>query len=121
MELKDFITETLTQMMEGVKNAQEKAKEVGAIVNPEANDSSKHYIEVGNEHIASIQNVEFEIALTASTTEETKKGINVAFAAIELGRGKGNNEQNSAINKIKFEIPIVLPCTVQGEYFKECD
>ena len=44
MELKDFITETLTQMMEGVKNAQEKAKEFGAIINPPSEYSKEDTI-----------------------------------------------------------------------------
>ena len=34
MELKEFVTETLMQIIEGIKDAQEKSSELGAIINP---------------------------------------------------------------------------------------
>jgi len=119
MELKDFITETLTQMMEGVKNAQEKAKEFGAIVNPPSIHKKESTINLGNlGEYQRIQTIEFEVSLTSTSTNDTQKGISVAFAGIGLGSGKGNNEQNAIVNRIKFEIPIALPYTSFDEIKK---
>ena len=113
MELKDFITETLTQMMEGVKNAQEKAKEFGAIINPPSEYSKEDTISMRNSigEYQRIQTVEFDVSLTSTSTGDTKKGISVAFAGIGVEGGKGNNEQNAIMNRIKFAIPIALPNT----------
>ena len=113
MGLKDFITETLTQMMEGVKNAQEKAKEFGAIINPPSEYSKEDTISMRNSigEYQRIQTVEFDVSLTSTSTSDTKKGISVAFAGIGVEGGKGNNEQNAIMNRIKFTIPIALPNT----------
>ena len=113
MELKDFISETITQMMEGVKNAQEKAKEFGAIINPPCEYSKEYTISMRNNNgeYQRIQTVEFDVSLTSTSTSDTKKGISVAFAGIGLEGGKGNNEQNAIVNRIKFAIPIALPNT----------
>ena len=112
MELKDFITETLTQMMEGVKNAQEKAKRFGAVINPPSIHKKENTISLGNlGENQRIQTIEFEVSLTSTSSSDTQKGISVAFAGIGLGSGKGNNEQNAIVNRIKFEIPIALPYT----------
>ena len=99
-------------MMEGVKNAQEKAKEFGAIVNPPSINKKESTINLGNlGEYQRIQTIEFEVSLTSTSTNDTQKGISVAFAGIGLGSGKGNNEQNAIVNRIKFEIPIALPYT----------
>ena len=46
MELKDFVAETLKQVMEGVKMAQEKAAEVGGTINPKGFLSTEKNIPV---------------------------------------------------------------------------
>ena len=119
MELKDFISETLTQMMEGVKNAQEKAKEFGAIVNPPTSSHKENTVSIGDlGEYQRIQTIEFEVALPSTSTNDTQKGISVAFAGIGAKGGKGSNEQNSIANKIRFEIPIALPYTSYDEIRK---
>lgn len=116
MELKDFITETLTQMMEGVKNAQEKAKGFGAIVNPPSPHKKESTIDYGDlGEYQRIQTIEFEVSLTSTSTSDSQKGISVAFAGIGAKGGKENTEQNSIVNKIRFDIPIALPYTSYGE------
>ena len=102
MELKDFITET-----------QEKAKEFGAIINPPSEYSKEDTISTRDNigEYQRIQIVEFDVSLTSTSTSDTKKGISVAFAGIGVEGGKGNNEQNAIMNRIKFAIPIALPNT----------
>lgn len=118
MELKDFITETLVQMMEGVKNAQKKAEEFGAIVNPESLGGDS-YIEVGNNQVARIQEIEFEVALTETSETGTHKGIGVAFSGIGAKGNKDKNEQNISYNKIRFNVPIALPFVSCTDPYKE--
>ena len=114
MELKDFITETLTQMMEGeLELPKKKRKNLGAIINPPSEYSKEDTISMRNSigEYQRIQTVEFDVSLTSTSTSDTKKGISVAFAGIGVEGGKGNNEQNAIMNRIKFTIPIALPNT----------
>lgn len=107
MELKEFITETLVQMMEGVKNAQQRSKEFGGFVNPE--DQQKTSTHVGSSHWVKIQPVDFEISLTETSSSDSQKGISVNFGGIGGKGGKEKNEQSTSLNKIKFTIPVILP------------
>ena len=61
-----------------------------------------------------IQDVEFEVALTASTEEGNKSGIGVAFGAFAIGGNKKSGEKNISVTNIKFTIPAVFP-TVDSE------
>jgi hypothetical protein len=109
MELKEFIEEVLTQITEGTISAQEKLHKKDAIVNPPlANGSTGRRYKIGNTERA-IEEVEFEVALTASSKEGNKKGIGVFFSGLSAG---GNNEKeaaNIAATKIKFKMQIILP------------
>jgi len=111
MELKEFITETLTQIVEGVKQAQENLKGTGAIVYPKHMWTNAHGKAVkGHENADNyIDVVEFEVGLTSSEGSERKSKISVLFASIG-GALKEKSEVNSvAVTSIKFTIPLVYP------------
>lgn len=115
MELKEFVRETLLQITQGVKEAQEATSEYGAVINPSAyaHDSDYDYAVIKNKKLP-VQNVEFEVALTATTGEGSKSGIGVAFGAFAIGGNKSTEENNVSVTNIKFTIPAVFP-TIDSE------
>ncbi|RKE03453.1 MULTISPECIES: hypothetical protein [Marinifilum] len=100
MELKDFIKNSLVEIVNGVREAQEATKELGATVSPEIN---RRATTVSSENI---RTVEFNVAVT--TTDEAKAGAGIKVASI-LKVGGDVKEINSSVSTIRFEIPIVLP------------
>jgi hypothetical protein len=111
VDLREFITQTLTQIASGVRDAQATARSVGAEVNPHITttwpEASKHGFLNASERFASI--VQFDVALTVTEGTNTKGGIGVFAGAINLGSsGQSQNEQ-STVSRIKFTVPIVLP------------
>jgi hypothetical protein len=64
MQLKDFVTETLRQIVDGVKDAQQAAKVNGAVIAP---------------YNKNFEKIEFDVAVTATegTGTEGKVGINI--------------------------------------------
>lgn len=115
MELKDFVKETLLQITQGVKEAQEATAEYGGVINPSSYNSGETYnhATIKNKKYP-IQDVEFEVALTASTEEGNKSGIGVAFGAFAIGGNKNSGEKSVSVTNIKFTIPAVFP-TVDSE------
>lgn len=108
MELNKFIQNTLKQIIEGVADSQEFAKEKGAIVNP----SSVKYFKDGKNSFhnnAMPQNVQFDVGLTSINTEGSKEGIGVFLGAIKLGKDNQESNQVTAVTKVKFTVPLVLP------------
>jgi len=114
MNLQDFITETLFQISEGVKNAKHKIEDTQLQINPylterlDGMSSNSDFIGIG-EGKKLIQIVNFDISVTAE--EDTEKGGDVKIASSVINIGifgrKKHIEQN--VSKIKFSIPISFP------------
>lgn len=111
MELREFVSETLTQIIAGVKDAQEATIDTGAVISP-----GEFYIRPPeskrgpvNVHFAGpLQYVSFDVAVTKSDVEEKKGGLGVFFGPVGIG-GQGKSEtQDSAINKIQFSVPVAF-------------
>ena len=115
MELKEFIENTLLQIVDGVKSVQEKGLEKGAIISPSVIDK----VAAGYRKVAIYENqmriftdVEFEVALTSSDGKEGKGGIGVYFAGIGIGGQEKTDIKNETITNIKFSIPVSLPAII---------
>ncbi len=98
MELKDFISETLIQIEEGLKTAKSKMEDVKISPDIKGKDISKE----GYSLEYNYRDIDFDIALTASDSiaGEAKAGLRV------LGVEGSVNKENSKISRIKFSIPI---------------
>lgn len=111
MELGEFVAETLTQIVEGVKEAQARAKDHGARVNPHPTTSAelavKHGILIASGSAAQL--VQFDVALTAKEGTGTKGGIGVVAGVFALGSTGQSQAENSSVSRVKFSVPLVLP------------
>jgi hypothetical protein len=111
MELKNFVSETLKQVLEGVKTAQSFAKEHGGQINPKgitvsaASTHSQMYTPRGE----LVQLMEFDVAVTTTEEDKAKGGIGIFVGAFGVGVQGESGNQNSAINRIQFRVPIILP------------
>lgn len=112
MKLSEFVRDTLVQIIEGACDAQGRAEELGGGVNPHpvqsrpAGDQIAHYTyNPGTDSYSRIQQVRFDVALTA--TEESKAAGSVAVAVLG-GRLESSGSASSA-SRIQFEVPIALP------------
>lgn len=113
MELKEFITIALTQIVEGVHEAQEKAKACGAEINPTVMGGIDYVAQHGGGLQTRTGNyaqvVKFDIAVTATEGKGTKGGIGIVTGALNLGSAGQSNSENTTSSRISFSVPLALP------------
>lgn len=118
MYLKDFISSTLVEIAEGIKEAQVHYKEFGGAVNPSGISAPINglYYSIADKRIGHtedfnfyLSNVNFEIGLADSNTHESKQGIGVLLSAVGIGANTNQQEGNVSITKIRFSVPVKLP------------
>ena len=111
MELRDFVSETIIQIAEGVALAQERSTELGAYVNPTLTGNTTDAVQHGflkSAHGAA-QIVGFDVALTVTEGKGAKGGIGIIAGAITLGGSGQSSTENSSVSRVKFGVPLILP------------
>jgi hypothetical protein len=108
MELKDFIVRALADIVGAVKESQEAAKEVGARIAPDVvvRDADRKTLTRSGEPITQ---VEFDVAVTASDSSETKGGVGVLAGIFTLGSAGQSASGSSSVTRIRFAVPVVFP------------
>jgi len=112
MDLKEFISETLSQIVSGVKGAQESAKRHGAEINPELFGNVQELAKEGivqTNSGGSTTIVEFDVALTVTEGTGTKGGIGVFTGMVNLGSSGQSKSENISVSRVQFKVPLALP------------
>jgi hypothetical protein len=113
MDLKNYITESLLQLMDGIKDAQDKIstapipendkKYFGAYIAPTPLNLNK------NTH-DNFEKIEFDIALTVSKDSTATGKLKISVMQIDFeGRSQSVEEKNSSVSRMKFSIPVIYP------------
>jgi len=112
IELRDFVAESLKQVIDGVVAAQEYAKDKGASINPWGlkHGLQSRQLEVARDSVYTEipQIIEFDIAITASEGGEAKATLGI-FAVVGLGAQATTQDNNTTANRIKFSVPVLFP------------
>ncbi len=107
MELETFISETLRQIVKGVKTAQQHEDCAGAKIVPKTLDNrvsgTKSYLD------EKIEKIEFDVAVTVTEESEKKGGIGVLTGVLGVGAHASANSAIGSVSRIKFCVPLVLP------------
>lgn len=105
MQLKDFISNSLFDIQQGVEDAikRSSAQSSSGTINP-------HFVTYRTSSTL-VQEVKFDIAVTASDKDNDgiKAGINVV--GISIGVDGKNISETSVFSRIQFNIPIIPPVT----------
>jgi hypothetical protein len=112
MDLKEFVSQALADVVQGVLNAQQALGTNGKYINPELSTQQGTHERHGK--LVSIQGqlvqtVEFDIAVTATEGTDTKGGIGVVAGFLTLGSQGQSSAETSAASRIKFSVPVALP------------
>jgi hypothetical protein len=95
MNIEDFISETLTQIISGVNKAQDALKKTsGCSIAPYGKNAEA---------------VEFDVAVTAAESKESKGGLAVSVCSIGAGIQGASEASRSTVSRVKFAVKIQLP------------
>ena len=116
MELKHFIAQTISQIMEGVKEAQGLAQESGGAVNPKGQlylvPDAAPFMDKNTTRIGDFIN--FDVAIEVSEAKGESGGAKISVPAIGGFGGDLNREwQNKSISRVSFRLPVIYP---KGKY-----
>lgn len=124
MNLEEFVETSLKQVISGVKRAQEATKLPGKhaleadVINPtimySADNAPKDkYFATRDKNL--VHFVDFDVAVTTDSTTEAKGGGALKIAGIGVEGGGGAVDRDSTVSRIKFQVPIVLPRSIDEE------
>jgi hypothetical protein len=104
MDLKDFISQTLVDIIEGIKAAQEKTPP-GCIV-PANIARNFEAVKTG---ISQIQAVDFEVNVRADKKEGREAKLSVVAAIVGGGIKSETGKTGGHTATLKFRVPVSLP------------
>lgn len=111
MKLEDFISESISQIIGGVKKAQDYAGQNQAMVNPvslkQSKSSGDSYYDENTFRPAQI--IEFDISVTTKEDDQVSGKAGVFVSVFKLGIEGKEGSENLISNRIKFSVPIMLP------------
>lgn len=116
MELKDFIAQTTSQIMQGVKEAQRLAQESGGAVNPKgqlylAADAAP-FMDKDTTRIGDF--IHFDVAVEVTEGKGKSGGAKISVPTIGGLGGQLNEErQDKSISRVSFRLPVIYP---KGKY-----
>lgn len=109
MNLRQFVKETIVEIIEGVADAQRELTR--NCVNPIRHmRTGEETLLIQGYHIGQnkqpVQNVEFDVAVAASQGTGTKGGLGVFVAGFGVGTQGQTEKGTSELSRIRFKVPI---------------
>lgn len=114
MELEEFISETLSQIVRGIERAREETGRhatIGAQVQilPPGDNTGVGVMPMKGSNGGVAHLVKFDVALTASDGVEAKAKLGVVSGLLNTGGEAKKDWLNSTVSRVQFTIPIAMP------------
>jgi hypothetical protein len=118
MTVKEFVEDTLVQIVEGVQAAQLRIAKSGAAINRHGMTLMYEQLE-GRRYDPLTAEVEelvrFDIAVTVEGGTGTKGGVGVFLGAVALGSQGQSSSKDAQVSRVQFAVPVVYPATRRPE------
>ena len=107
MDLKNFISSAVSQIVEGMVAAQAAAATHGATLNPAFEPSAKGNASAAGQAAAGarVSTIAFDVAVTAVEDAGAEGGATLRVA----GAGAKPHAKGEEVTRLQFSLPIVLP------------
>ena len=116
MQLKEFIKSTLTQISEGILEAQKEMENSEMIINPSglaSNQKGDKFLNTKGQRY--VQDIEINVGVTAIENEGDKAAIGIVTGLLSGGAQSSSENTNQTVSTIKLTIPVALPSTPTPE------
>jgi len=120
MELKEFVSQTLTQVLAGIKDAQPEADKLRADVNPrviwrdlgQAKGKDIHPLVLagGEGDIGQATYlIEFDVSLAVISEKDKRGAGKIDVYVVSLGGGLTSKQSSAQTHRVKFVVPVWYP------------
>ncbi len=111
MDLKEFIVETISSLVDATADLQKKYENTGVVLNPLLSNKERdiyNHSDIRHTY-RRVEQISFDVAVTASssTSGVGKGGLRVM--SIEVGGEASRSISNESISRVSFSLPLVLP------------
>lgn len=125
MDLEQFVSTALTQIVRGVLSAQEKLKDTRAYVNPGLGTLPPSHgmstVINADGSLQHLRDVEFDVALTVGDKQGADGGAGIKVFGAQLGATGSVAYENSSVSRVKFVVPLALPPAPNEAELKEME
>jgi hypothetical protein len=122
MDLEEFVAQSLSNLINGVRRAQTECGSTGGKVNPVMRrvftGATGGGVVLGwssGDSGVPVLLVEFDVAVTVNEGTGKKGGVGVHAGIISAGGAAHRNRAETAASRIKFSIPVLLPPGSKGD------
>ncbi len=104
MDLKDFISGSITDIADAVKAADAALREHGGMVNP-----GTHTDNMAGSFVAPRTKLDFDVAITASKKDNVGAEAKAKIFVVEASLGGKGEMSSESVSRLSFSIDVVLP------------
>ncbi|SHI42682.1 hypothetical protein SAMN04488012_101328 [Palleronia salina] len=110
MDLKDFVKETISSIVEATNELQDEWGDQGVIVNPPVSTLAPGtYKQNSSTHtFRAIQTIKFDVAVTASSQTGGGGKVGVKVWVFEAGTEGEHARHHEEVSRVQFEVPLTL-------------
>lgn len=110
MDLKEFTTQTLVQIVEGATEANTQLSNKGAFIPSENYSTDRGYAMAydKNRKPHFVVDVEFDVAVMATESGEKSGGVGISVMSVNLGGSIGSKVENQTVSRVKYTLPLAL-------------
>ena len=114
MELETFIKETISSIAKATKSLQDELQDIGVLINPPTNGADRETTvpDDNRYHHRPVRDVEFDVAVTASSSGSGKAGASAKLYIVNVELGGGASTASETVSRVKFKIPLALSPTM---------
>ncbi|NSX55053.1 trypco2 family protein [Parasulfitobacter algicola] len=110
MDLKEFIIETISGIVDATDQLQTSYEPTGTIINPPVSNSERDLYEEGSSkhRYRRVEVVEFDVAVSAASETGAGGKVGIKILSIEAGADGNHSRKNEEASRVRFSIPIAL-------------
>jgi hypothetical protein len=109
MELKDFISKTLKEVLDGVSEARKThSGRLPVDFDPKIDSQILGFTRGHANQPQAVQGIEFDIAVTVSSSDKLEGDAGIKVVGIGVSGKASTEAEKSSVSRIKFAVPVRL-------------
>ena len=107
MNLKEFVSSSITEIVEGVADAIDKTKDLKrSFVNPTQRHAS----------YSDATEINFDVAVTVMSQTGSEGKARISVFGAQLGGGVDSATENQEVSRLCFKVPVAWPSVAVSQY-----